>query len=191
MTTILKIGGSLASDPARRRTLLAAVAMGEHGRCVIVPGGGALADAVRADQVRDGFDDSEAHRRALDAMSHMAENFCAIEPRLARSVEPWADAAGASACVWDPAILRAGHPDIPESWDVTSDSLAAWLATRMRAGRCVLVKSADALAHETPALLARRGLVDAAFPGFAARYQGDIAIWGPGGMVMLARREAA
>ncbi|SFL86228.1 uridylate kinase [Methylobacterium pseudosasicola] len=189
MTTVLKIGGSLESAPARLRALLAEVAEGVHGRCVVVPGGGAFADAVRADQIRDGFDEAEAHRRALDAMGRMAAFFCDLEPRLTRSVEPWAD--DAAALVWDPASLRAGHPDIPESWDVTSDSLALWLAARLRAGCCVLVKSADAVANESPGLLGRRGLVDAAFPAFAARYGGPIAIWGPTRRVTLQQRVAA
>ncbi|MCJ2096794.1 uridylate kinase [Methylobacterium sp. J-072] len=189
MTTILKIGGSLEADPARLRALLAEVAECVHGRCIVVPGGGAFADAVRADQIRDGFDDAEAHRRALDAMGRMAVFFRSLEPRLVRSVAPWAD--DAAACVWDPVSLRAGHPDIPESWDVTSDSLALWLAARLRAGRCVLVKSADAAADESPALLAQRGLVDAAFPAFAMRYGGPIAIWGPTRRVTLQQRVAA
>ncbi|MCJ2121975.1 uridylate kinase [Methylobacterium sp. J-077] len=189
MTTILKIGGSLEADPVRLGALLTEAAAGVHGRCVVVPGGGAFAEAVRADQIRDGFDDAEAHRRALDAMGRMADFFRSLEPRLTHSVEPWADTAAAS--VWDPATLRAGHPEIPESWDVTSDSLALWLATRLRAGRCVLVKSADAWADEAPALLARRGLVDAAFPAFAARYGGPIEIWGPTKQVTLRQRVAA
>jgi aspartokinase-like uncharacterized kinase len=189
VTTVLKIGGSLEADPARLRGLLAEVADGTHGRCVVVPGGGTFADAVRADQIRDGFDDAEAHRRALCAMTHMARFFCEQEPRLTRSIEPWTDEA--AVCIWDPASLRAGHPDIPESWDVTSDSLALWLATRLRARVCVLVKSADAAPEETPDALARRGLVDAAVPAFAARYGGPIAIWGPTRRVTLQQRVAA
>jgi aspartokinase-like uncharacterized kinase len=189
VTTILKIGGSLEADPARLRALLAQVADGTHGCCIVVPGGGAFADAVRADQVRDGFDDAEAHRRALDAMGRMAARFRVLEPRLVRSVEPWAG--DPAACIWDPARLRAGHPDIPESWDVTSDSLALWLAARLRAGRCVLVKSADAVAVVSPVLLARLGLVDAAFPTFAMRYGGPIEIWGPTHNATLQQRAAA
>jgi len=189
VTTILKIGGSLESDRARLRALLAEVAQGVHGRCIVVPGGGAFAEAVRAAQIRDGFDDAEAHRRALDAMGRMAAFFCDLEPRLVRSVEPWADTATAS--VWDPASLRAGQPEIPESWDVTSDSLALWLAARLRARRCVLVKSADAASEETPDALARRELVDAAFPTFAQRYGGPIAIWGPTRRVTLQQQRVA
>ena len=67
--TVVKVGGSLCADSGRLRALLASIAEGAFGPCLVVPGGGVHADAVRAAQKRDGFDDAEAHRRALDAMS--------------------------------------------------------------------------------------------------------------------------
>ncbi len=178
---VVKVGGSLVADRARLCRLLGALADGTEGPVAIVPGGGALADAVRATQDALGFPDPLAHRLALDAMAGMARIFAALEPRLAVTQDP-ADALVAGAVpVWDPSALKAGHPEIPESWDVTSDSLALWLAARLGADTCLLVKSADAPPGAGPAELARAGLVDAAFPGFAARYAGAIVVRGPGG----------
>jgi len=191
VTAVVKVGGSLEADPHRRRALLIALADGVLGRCIVVPGGGTFASAVRAAQVREGFSDAEAHRRALDAMSDAAGIFRGIEPRLVQSLEPWTEAAPARARVWNPRRLRAGHPDIPETWDVTSDSLALWLAAQVQAERCVLIKSVDAPGHHDAAALARVGLVDAAFPDFAARYGGPIEIWGPTDKVTVALRNAA
>ena len=190
MRRVVKVGGSLLADPRRLRDLLAALADGRHGPCVIVPGGGPDADAVRAAQVAEGFSDAEAHRRALDAMGHTARRLRAIEDRLVPSLAPW-EVDPATALVWDPALLRAGHPDIPETWDVTSDSLALWLAARMGAPACILVKSADAAPGLDAAALSRDGLVDAAFPAFARSYPGIIAVWGPGGPVPVPRLRAA
>ncbi|WP_375454375.1 uridylate kinase [uncultured Methylobacterium sp.] len=199
--SVVKVGGSLCADPGRLAGLLAALAEGVHGRCVIVPGGGAFADAVRTAQAREGFDDAVAHRLALDAMARMAASFREIEPRLVRCAalslprRGGRESAGGvlenEALVWDPTPLKAGHPDIPETWDVTSDSLALWLAAAVGAGRCVLVKSTDAPSGRSPAELARLGLVDAAFPAFAAAYAGAIEVWGPDGAVRLAHRIAA
>ncbi|MBX9933715.1 MAG: uridylate kinase [Methylobacterium sp.] len=174
--TVVKIGGSLLTDRLRLRALLTALAEGKEGRCVIVPGGGPFAEAVRVSQAAAGFDDALAHRLALDAMGRMAEVFAAIEPRLsiARTVE----ACGAGA-IWDPVALRIGHPDIAETWAVTSDSLSLWLATTLLADRCILEKSIDRPAGASNADLARLGLVDAAFPGFADAYPGTIIIRGP------------
>ncbi|TNC15859.1 uridylate kinase [Methylobacterium terricola] len=179
--SVVKVGGSLVADRARLCRLLGALADGTEGPVVIVPGGGGLADAVRAAQGALGFPDPLAHRLALDAMAGMARIFAALEPRLEVTQDP-AQALGAGAVpVWDPSALKAGRPEIPETWDVTSDSLALWLAARLGAGTCLLVKSADARLGAGPAELARTGLVDAALPGFAARFPGRIVLRGPGG----------
>ncbi|WP_342106715.1 uridylate kinase [Methylobacterium sp. SI9] len=191
MITVIKIGGSLEADPHRRRVLLTEIADGAFGRCIVVPGGGTFAGLVRSAQAREGFSDAEAHRRALDAMSDAAGIFRGIESRLVQTLEPWAEAATPTARIWNPRLLRAGHPDIPETWDVTSDSLALWLAGRVAAKRCVLVKSVDAPPGQDAAALSDSGLVDAAFPAFAARYGGPIEIWGPTRRVAVAPRDAA
>ena len=180
---VVKLGGSLAGDGGRLRAWLAHVAAGVAGPCILVPGGGALADAVRTTQGALGFSDALAHRLALDAMGRMAEVFHALEPRLVVAPDEAALATTLAAGripVWNPVALKAGHPDIRETWDVTSDSLALWLATAVEAPLCRLVKSADAPAGADWAGLARIGLVDAAFPAFAARYTGRIEILGPG-----------
>ncbi len=191
MISVIKIGGSLEADPHRRRALLAEIADGACGRCIVVPGGGTFASLVRAAQAQEVFSDAEAHRRALDAMGDAAGIFRGIEPRLVPTLEPWAQTATVTACVWNPRLLRAGRPDIPETWDVTSDSLALWLAGRIAARRCVLVKSVDAPPGRDAASLAASGLVDAAFPAFAARFGGPIEIWGPNRRVAVEQRDAA
>ncbi|MGA0593698.1 uridylate kinase [Enterovirga sp. CN4-39] len=178
---VVKIGGSVAKERSRLRTLLHELADRAPGEIVVVPGGGVFADAVRDAQRRLGFNDSVAHRLALDAMGSMAQAFKALEPRLRQTDDvagirrAWRSSA---IPLWHPAALREGHPEIPESWDVTSDSLAVWLATQLGAERCVLVKSSIAVPEGTPAAWSRAGLVDAAFPQFAARFGGEIVIHG-------------
>ena len=178
---VVKVGGSLVADRVRLRRLLGALADGAEGPVVIVPGGGKLAEAVRVTQAALAFADPLAHRLALGAMAGMARIFAALEPRLHVTQDPAEALAAGRVPVWDPSALEAGHPDIPESWDVTSDSLALWLATRLGAETCLLVKSADPAPGAGPAELARAGLVDAALPIFAARFPGRIVLRGPGG----------
>ena len=45
--------------------------------------------------------------------------------------------------VWAPYSLVADRSDIPQSWTVTSDSLALWLGRRLGAERCYVVKSIE------------------------------------------------
>jgi aspartokinase-like uncharacterized kinase len=151
-------------------------------RLVLVPGGGVFADAVRIAQERAGFDDALAHRLALDAMGRMAEVFAALQPVLITARDPVGIAA-AHSCnripVWNPLELRDGDPDIQESWSVTSDSLALWLATLLGAEHLVLLKSAEPPACLDPAFLVAQGLVDGAFPAFARDFDGAIHLLGP------------
>ncbi|MFG1290182.1 amino acid kinase family protein [Xanthobacter versatilis] len=180
MTIIVKIGGSLTRGTAPRR-LLARLA-GEPG-LVVVPGGGALADQVRAVQPQWNLSDGAAHRMALLAMEQMAHAMADLEPRLlpARTLAELTQAAARGAALWFPATMTLGHAGITESWDVTSDSLALWLAIELKAHRLVLVKapgaplppsSGDRVAEI--AAWSAAGVVDAAFATMAVRFTGDI-----------------
>lgn len=179
--TVVKIGGSLCGS-ARLDRLLAQLAEERNPSLVLVAGGGPFADAVRQVQAAMPFDDVLAHRLALDAMTHLAEVLATRHPRLtavgSRS-EVTAALRQGKLPIWHPAELRAGHPDITESWEVTSDSLAAWLAAELGADRLVLVKSIDAPADSTPDSLAAADVVDAHFPRYAARFTGSIMVAGP------------
>jgi aspartokinase-like uncharacterized kinase len=73
--------------------------------------------------------------------------------------------------VWLPTRMVIGRPDIAESWDVTSDSLALWLARRLRARGLLLVKSARLpKGPRSAAELSRRGIIDVAFPRMLAAH---------------------
>ena len=77
--------------------------------------------------------------------------------------------------VWTPLAPPA---DLPASWDVTSDSLALWLARRLGAAGLLLVKSRPA-ASEDVAALSQAGLLDAAFFGLCAGFSGAVFVAGP------------
>jgi aspartokinase-like uncharacterized kinase len=168
--TVIKLGGSFAFS-AELGDWIAAIA-GCAGRAVIVPGGGPFADMVRAAQAQMGFDDRAAHRMALLAMEQYG---CAIKSlherlSLADSLDSIRRGlADHQVPVWLPTQMALGAANIPQSWDVTSDSLAAWLAGKIGAERLVLVKQVEP-AHGTAraADLAERNIVDAAFANFHA-----------------------
>ena len=66
--------------------------------------------------------------------------------------------------------MTADNPEIPQSWDLTSDSLAAWLANKMKASMLVLVKSIHTGETDVSALkLSDRGWVDPLFPAMTAQ----------------------
>ncbi|MBX6320505.1 MAG: hypothetical protein IRY94_01635 [Rhodospirillaceae bacterium] len=172
---IVKLGGSLATSRALR-PWLAAIADGA-GRLVLVPGGGPFADTVRRMQRRCGFDDATAHHLALMAMEQYGLMLAGLEPRLKPASTPAQIArliAAESVPVWMPTRMTLGRPDIPQSWDMTSDSLAAWLAAELGAAGLLLVKSAAIPAGAAVDELARRGIVDPLLPAFLARGVGAL-----------------
>jgi 5-(aminomethyl)-3-furanmethanol phosphate kinase len=163
---VVKLGGSVVRSP-ELPAWLDAVAASELP-IVIVPGGGALADEVRAAQARLGFGDGAAHRMALLAMDQLAWAVAGL--RAGFEVGDTEEALRASldhgrVAVWAPYSLVAGRSDIPQSWTVTSDSLALWLARRLGAACCYVIKSIDRRgAMFSAGQLARDGVVDEAFP---------------------------
>lgn len=178
---VVKLGGSLLRGAPPRR-LLARLA--PLRGLIVVPGGGAFADAVRAAQPHLGFSDGAAHRMAILAMEQTA---CALQD-LAPALQPARTlsaltTSGPAATLWFPASLLLDHPAIPESWDVTSDTLALWLAREIKAPRLLVVKAEGApvpppRGHRAADLAAwsARGLVDRAFEGMALGYEGDIVL---------------
>lgn len=170
---VVKFGGSFAVSE-RLREWIAALA-GCGGRAVVVPGGGPFADAVRAAQAGMGFGDGAAHRMAVLAMEQYGWALAGLDDRLqpARSLAGIRDGLRRGQVpVWLPARMALADTTIPPSWDVTSDSLAAWLAGRIGAARLVLVKhvAAAGVAGRTTAAaeLAARGVVDRGFAAFLA-----------------------
>lgn len=162
----MKLGGSVIRSGALADWLDVIAASPEP--LVVVPGGGALADEVRACQSELGFGDPVAHRMALLAMDQLAWAVAgtrpgfsvgATEEELQRTLDQ------GQVAVWAPYAAIAGRTDIENSWRLTSDSLALWLAARLAAPRCYLIKS---IARKGTRLgaegLAREGVVDEAFP---------------------------
>jgi 5-(aminomethyl)-3-furanmethanol phosphate kinase len=179
--TVIKLGGSFAFSPNLRDWIAAITRC--TGRAVIVPGGGPFADAVRAAQAQMGFDDGAAHHMALLAMEQygraikslhealsLADSLDSIRRGLADDQVP----------VWLPTPMALGAADIPPSWDVTSDSLAAWLAGKIGAARLLLIKQVET-AHGTARVadLAARDIVDRAFANFHAASGVPTVILGP------------
>ncbi len=169
MIRVVKLGGSLHDAPELPDWLGALADAG--GRVALVPGGGPFADRVREAQTRWRFHDRIAHRMALLAMEQYGLMLCGLEPGLvpaASREDMLAILARGDTPVWLPTLLCADNPEIPENWEVTSDSLALWLAGHLGAEALALVKHAAPGEPAPAAALARDGLVDPAFPGFLA-----------------------
>jgi len=142
--TVMKVGGGLSAVPGGLSRVGAAIGRtAKQQRVVVLPGGGPFADQVRTFDAEWGLSPDAAHWMAILAMDQYAFAL-ADHIACARVVE---DHAGIQAALAEGKVpvlapsrwLRAAD-ELPHSWDVTSDSLAAYLAMLMGADRLVLIK---------------------------------------------------
>lgn len=144
IAAVVKIGGGVARVPGALERVGAAVARAAE-RCplVVVPGGGPFADQVRTFERDHPVSADAAHWMAILGMDQYAWVLAERIPG-ARLVDDLAGIQQAHAAARVPVLaparwLRAAD-ELPHSWDVTSDSLAAYIATLTGAERLVLVK---------------------------------------------------
>jgi hypothetical protein len=154
---VVKVGGSLLRHPAALDAVMSLLGdRARRARMVVVPGGGAFADAVRGVDGSVRLSPSAAHWAAIRGMDQCAEvlvDKCLGAALVAdRSGIEMAHREGRLAVLAPHRWLRDADP-LPHSWDVTGDSIAAWLAGALGAPRLVLVKAPGA----------RGTLVDASF----------------------------
>jgi aspartokinase-like uncharacterized kinase len=136
--TVVKVGGGLARQARALRALCDAIgALGARHRLLVVAGGGALADAVREYDRRLDLPAEAAHWMAILAMDQLGWALSELIPGAVRRTD--LEVADGVSVLLPYALLRARDP-LPRSWDVTSDSIAAWVASAASAQRLVLVK---------------------------------------------------
>jgi aspartokinase-like uncharacterized kinase len=146
--TVVKVGGGLgrgAGDEALRALCRTLGELGARHPLVVVPGGAGFADAVRDADRRFGLRAATAHRMAILGMEQFGWVLGELIPHAVKCSDLAQAREGARGHV--AVLLPAGLPleELPESWRVTSDSIAAWVADRLGAERLVLVKATDRL----------------------------------------------
>ena len=175
---VIKLGGSLLGTPELEAWLDIVSRYGD-GKVVIVPGGGIFAEAVREAQLLTGISDKVAHHMAVMAMDQYGVLMAGLNRKLVTAASELEIAERGwqhRGIVWLPSKMVCADEDIPVNWDVTSDSLAAWLARTLGAEHLVLVKSLrpPSSRNSFEALL-QDDMVDAQFPQFSAGH--SFATW--------------
>lgn len=160
---VVKLGGSLLENGRLFECLKHIVKAGES--TIVVCGGGDFANHVRQAQKKWQFDDTVAHKMAILAMQQMATMCQNLQPEfvIASSVS---EIKNNRFGIWSPNITELNAAEIPATWAITSDSLAAWLATQLNAAELVVVKSCDVDSTLTVVELREQEVVDATFDAF-------------------------
>lgn len=147
---VVKIGGGLLRDDGLDglRRACADVSQAATTRPVlVVPGGGPFADAVRAVDAQIGLTDAVAHALALRAMDQLGTLLAEMLPA-AELVSELVAPRTLGLLLAAPAF--SGRPEVPESWKVTSDSLAVLAAAAIGGEQAVLLKPVAGLLPRWP-----------------------------------------
>lgn len=148
--SVIKIGGGLAAVPgALDRVCRAVGASGCAHRILVVPGGGPFADAVREFDRTEGLSPDSSHWMAILAMDQYAYVLAERIPGATLIEEPGSllpTVTPSGVAVLAPSRWMRSADVLPHSWDVTSDSIAAFVAGALDAARLILIKPATALA---------------------------------------------
>jgi len=167
MLWVIKIGGSLYKSEYLL-DWLNTLSSCKSQQIIIVPGGGPFADQVRrADQQFD-LDQALTHNMAVLAMQQFGNVLASLCPELSlvgNKEQLNACWGQTKVALWEPYDMVTQYCDLAKAWDVTSDSLAAWLATFLSADHLVYVKSADiTLSEVNVEELASQSCIDAILP---------------------------
>lgn len=140
---VVKVGGSLFDLPDLSDRLQTWLTDNGDQQNLLVAGGGKFVDHVRHMQRVHQFDDLSAHWISIETLSATALLLSSLLPGALLTDE--LDEARQSK---NRVIVFQTHDWLrsvnhPQSWDITSDSIAAYLAVAIKANELVLLKSVD------------------------------------------------
>jgi aspartokinase-like uncharacterized kinase len=154
LETVLKVGGSLGRGEGLTLLCKEISQLGKRRGLLVIPGGGEFADQVRSYYQRYHLSETTAHRMAILAMDQYG---CLLRDLIPDSVlasdllSARAIAANGQVPILLPASLVIQVDPLPHSWQVTSDSIAAWVAGLAQIPRLVLIKNVDGIYSEKSA----------------------------------------
>lgn len=151
LDAVLKVGGSLSRGDGLEPLCREISRLGKHYRMLVVPGGGAFADQVRTAYDRFNLSETAAHCMALAAMDQYGYllNHLISESVLAADLHSACQATDSGkVSILLPSAPVINESMLPHSWQVTSDTISAWVAHSANCRRLVLLKDVDGLLRD-------------------------------------------
>jgi aspartokinase-like uncharacterized kinase len=154
MDAVIKVGGSLAEKLAALKELGSKLSeLAEGYSIVAVPGGGKFADVVREFDQQFSLSADATHRMAILGMDQFGLLLSQVIPN-ACTTHSLSDAKqlsmGKTVPIFLPSQLMFRENPLEASWDVTSDSIAAYVASRLNADKMILVTNVDGIFESDP-----------------------------------------
>jgi len=153
MVTVLKVGGSLAEDPMTLMQLCHELSfLAKDHRILVIPGGGEFADITRKFYKEDGFSNLVAHKMGILSMDQFGLflSDIIVDSFVTYSLEEIRKSAKGKVPIFLPSTIMFREDSLEKSWDVTSDSIAAYIANLLQAKKLLLVTDVDGIFYEDP-----------------------------------------
>lgn len=153
MEAVLKVGGSLAEYPASLKKLCNELAvLAKDHKILVVPGGGRFADVVRDFDKTHSLSNTVAHKMAILAMDQFGLFLSDITPNscVYYSLEKAKGSPKGALPIFLPSKLMFRKDPLEHSWDVTSDSIAVYIASVLHARKLILVTDVEGIFTEDP-----------------------------------------
>lgn len=147
--TVVKIGGSLTSHPQKLRTLCKRLSEASKvHKVIVVPGGGEFADAVRNLDKRFNLSRNVSHRMAILGMDQYGLMLSDLMPN-SHVVNKLEDAQSVlnlgKLSIFLPSTFMFSNDPLENSWDVTSDSIAVYVAGQLQISKAVLLTDVNGI----------------------------------------------
>lgn len=149
---VVKIGGSLSQNPKALRALCQKLSLlSSKHKIVIIPGGGKFADCVREADKQFTLSAATAHRMAILGMTQYGLLLSELIPN-SQVIDQLEEIKKNSlyAEVFLPSKTISLEKNLPNSWEVTSDSIAAYIAEQLEAEKILLIKDVDGIFTDNP-----------------------------------------
>jgi 5-(aminomethyl)-3-furanmethanol phosphate kinase len=154
ITSVIKVGGSLALLPKELRSLCKKLSdLSKQHELVIIPGGGEFADIVRLLDKRFSLSPQICHKMAILGMeqfgfllsdlipnSYVFNTLGDLKKVLKSDKLP----------IFLPSTFMQHENPLKNSWEVTSDSIAVYIASRLDAAKVLLVTDVDGVFTNDP-----------------------------------------
>ena len=153
MEAVLKVGGSLIEHPTELKVLCKTLSsLAKTHKMLIVPGGGVFADVVRKLDEEWDLSDTTSHKMAVLAMDQFGLFLSDITPnsQVCYSLEDVRSAEYGSLPILLPSQYVFCEDPLENSWDATSDSIAAHIAGVLNAEKLVLITDVDGIYDDDP-----------------------------------------
>jgi aspartokinase-like uncharacterized kinase len=152
--TVIKIGGSLAIYPERLKILCSKLsAASKKHKILLVPGGGEFADAVRIVDKRFSLSDSVSNRMAILGMDQygLLLSDLITNSQVINQLDHVTNVFDLNKLpVFLPSNFMLRNNPLENSWNVTSDSIAVYIANQLHIKKVVLVTDVDGIFTRDP-----------------------------------------